>query len=39
MKEKGSLESGLVNKMIKKKVVLDKDITIKGVANAYKELI
>ena len=27
------------NKMIKKKVVIDQDITIKGIANAYKELI
>jgi len=27
------------NKMIKKKVVVDQDITIKGIANAYKELI
>ena len=26
-------------KMIKKKVVIDQDITIKGIANAYKELI
>jgi len=26
------------NKMIKKKVVIDQDITIKGIANAYKEL-
>ena len=26
-------------KMIKKKVIVDKDITIKGIANAYKELI
>jgi len=25
--------------MIKKKVVFDQDITIKGIANAYKELI
>ena len=27
------------NKMIKKKVAIDQDITIKGIANAYKELI
>ena len=27
------------NKMIKKKLVIDKDITIKGIANAYKELV
>ena len=27
------------NKIIKKKVVIDQDITIKGIANAYKELI
>ena len=27
------------NKMIKKKVVIDQDITIKGIANAYKELV
>ena len=27
------------NKMIKKKVIIDQDITIKGIANAYKELI
>ena len=27
------------NKMIKKKVVIDQDITIKGIANVYKELI
>ena len=26
-------------KMIKKKVVIDQDITIKGIANAYKELV
>tara|TARA_B100001057_G_scaffold500620_1_gene616692 strand:- start:1873 stop:2619 length:747 start_codon:yes stop_codon:yes gene_type:complete len=26
-------------KMIKKKVVIDQDITVKGIANAYKELI
>jgi hypothetical protein len=25
--------------MIKKKVAIDQDITIKGIANAYKELI
>ncbi len=25
--------------MIKKKVVIDQDITIKGIANAYKELL
>jgi type III pantothenate kinase len=27
------------NKMIKKKAVIDQDITIKGIANAYKEFI
>ena len=27
------------NKIIKKKVVIDQDITIKGIANAYKELV
>ena len=27
------------NKMIKNKVIIDQDITIKGIANAYKELI
>ena len=27
------------NKMIKKKVAIDQDITIKGIANAYKELL
>ena len=27
------------NKMIKKKAVVDQDITIKGIANAYKELV
>ena len=27
------------NKMIKKRLVIDQDITIKGIANAYKELI
>ena len=27
------------NKMIKKKVLIDQDITIKGIANAYKELV
>ena len=27
------------NKMVKKKVAIDQDITIKGIANAYKELI
>ena len=26
-------------KMIKKKVVIDQHITIKGIANAYKELV
>ena len=26
-------------KMIKEKAVIDQDITIKGIANAYKELI
>ena len=26
-------------KMIKKKVVIDQDITVKGIANVYKELI
>jgi len=25
--------------MIKKKTIIDQDITIKGIANAYKELI
>ena len=33
------MEVGHCNKMIKKKVVIDQDITIKGIANAYKELI
>ena len=27
------------NKIIKRKVVIDQDITIKGIANAYKELV
>ena len=27
------------NKMIKKKAIIDQDITIKGIANAYKDLI
>ena len=27
------------NKMIKKKAIIDQDITIKGIANAYKELV
>ena len=26
-------------KMIKKKIIIDQDVTIKGIANAYKELI
>ena len=26
-------------KMIKRKVVIDQDITVKGIANVYKELI
>ena len=31
--------SNFFKKMIKKKVVIDQDITIKGIANAYKELV
>ena len=42
IKYKILLTGGYANffkKMIKKKVVIDQDITIKGIANAYKELI
>ena len=42
IKYKILLTGGYANffkKMIKKKVVIDQDITIKGIANAYKELV
>ncbi len=42
IKYKILLTGGYANffyKIIKKKVVIDKDITIKGIANAYKELV
>ena len=42
IKYKILLTGGYANffkKMIKKKVIIDQDITIKGIANAYKELI
>ena len=42
IKYKILLTGGYANffkKMIKKKVLIDQDITIKGIANAYKELI
>ena len=42
IKYKILLTGGYANffkKMIKKKVVIDQDITVKGIANAYKELI
>ncbi len=42
IKYKIILTGGYANffkKMIKKKVVIDQDITVKGIANAYKELI
>ena len=42
IKYKILLTGGYANffkKKIKKKVVIDRDITIKGIANAYKELI
>ena len=42
IKYKILLTGGYANffkKMIKKKVVIDQDITIKGIANAYKELL
>ena len=42
VKYKILLTGGYANffkKIIKKKVVIDQDITIKGIANAYKELI
>ncbi len=42
IKYKIILTGGYANffkKMIKKKVLIDQDITIKGIANAYKELI
>ena len=32
-------DANFFTKMIKKKVVIDQDITIKGIANAYKELV
>ena len=42
IKYKILLTGGYANffkKMIKKKVIIDQDITIKGIANVYKELI
>ena len=42
IKYKILLTGGYANffkKMIKKKVVIDQDITVKGIANAYKELL
>tara|TARA_B100000963_G_scaffold343088_1_gene344568 strand:+ start:185 stop:931 length:747 start_codon:yes stop_codon:yes gene_type:complete len=42
IKYKILLTGGYANffkKMIKKKVIIDKDITVKGIANAYKDLI
>tara|TARA_B100000963_G_scaffold278412_1_gene246799 strand:- start:12 stop:758 length:747 start_codon:yes stop_codon:yes gene_type:complete len=42
IKYKILLTGGYANffkKMIKKKVIIDQDITVKGIANAYKELI
>ena len=42
IKYKILLTGGYANffkKMIKKKVIIDQDITIKGIANAYKELV